>query len=472
MKILKYVFLLMIPLILGFGLKADKLEQLIVFVQGNQGTEQGIFNNKDLVKIMDLAEEMGLEFKLQKVPAGVPYEIKMTPMIVYQNHLGRSVYYGRYTNMTRLRNFIRTSRVNPQEDVPETRENVMSWSLGRADILMSSKITEWKGNLPKQFDPESMAKNSLKAFELGFSLFEKMPSVEVERGDRTFYASIYPYVSQDTVYLTYEVFSQFNCIEPIYRNFDEPVKAAMYEWPKAFATVANLVENQVKNALFNERRGDHAFPVNKNIPGTDWDQIGLSLPTAPPMGTELPKLPELPSKWTKIEPYSEEFPMIMFFFPSPLDNYTGELTSLEGTLNFNEPGSIDGLTAEFTTDVSTITMGDEGLDEDLHNEYLKVSKFPKASFKITGVDPIQSELRFSEPAQATINGEFTMLGITIPVDLNCQMEPIVDDENKLWLLVSAKFSIRLKETFGIDGPEGPSPQNDMVNIYVNFRAGA
>ena len=122
-----FVFLLLPP----YTHAASETEQLIVFVQPDASEVEKAFRERRLPEIRKLAEAMGVSVHVVDARKGSPAEVGITPLIVYQNHRGRSIYQGRTNTPQRIRNFIRTSRFVPQEKEPNRREDIPILQEGR-----------------------------------------------------------------------------------------------------------------------------------------------------------------------------------------------------------------------------------------------------------------------------------------------------------------------------------------------------
>jgi len=98
--------LLVFLLLPQYAHTASEAEQLIVFVQPDVSEVEKTFREHRLPEIRKLAEAMGVSVHVLDARKGSPAEVGITPLIVYQNHRGRSIYQGRTTTPQRIRNFI------------------------------------------------------------------------------------------------------------------------------------------------------------------------------------------------------------------------------------------------------------------------------------------------------------------------------------------------------------------------------
>ena len=56
----------------------------------------------------------------------------------------------------------------------------------------------------------------------------------------------------------------------------------------------------------------------------------------------------------------------------------------------------------------------------------------------------------------------------LPIPVDVQLSPVVDDQGTPLLRVSAAFEINIKKHFGINGPDGPAPAKETVQLRLNF----
>ena len=101
--------------------------QLIVFTQQKDHPVMKHFDAEWLPKIKEIAASQDIELLMKDVSKGAPEMITFTPAIVYQNHLGRSLYIGRYTLLDKIKTFIRTVQRMPQQEVDNEKHDVLVW---------------------------------------------------------------------------------------------------------------------------------------------------------------------------------------------------------------------------------------------------------------------------------------------------------------------------------------------------------
>ncbi len=113
-------------------------------------------------------------------------------------------------------------------------------------------------------------------------------------------------------------------------------------------------------------------------------------------------------------------------------------------------------------------MGEPDLNETVY-EYIQKDDFATARFDLSTVTiPENTPLEFGTAKQFFGAGTFTMKGVEIPLDVQAEITPTVNDEGLPRLNVTAQFSIRLLEPFEIEGPPGPDPANDTLEFFLTF----
>ena len=157
-----------------------------------------------------------------------------------------------------------------------------------------------------------------------------------------------------------------------------------------------------------------------------------------------------------------------FRFPPPIDNMTGEVPTLDARLTLGPNAA--GL---FSVDVADLTMGHELLDATIRGaEILDAARHPAASFRVDSIEGDLDSLRFGELTLATMLGTFHMIGRNIPLSVRTTFEPIIDGRGRPRLLLTADWTLRLREPFGLNGPpDSPYPANDtlLFRCHITLR---
>jgi len=282
--------------------------------------------------------------------------------------------------------------------------------------------------------------------------------------------NFYPYLSEDnTLSISLEIFSQFSCVEPIYVNFSNPVQGNFSKRKALFTAATQILEKEIARLIDSSKNGDGFNPVSSNTNNISWDIAALKLPPKPKKEGEKTKINfVLGTKWQIEGPIAKGMPMLQFHFKAPVDNYTGEIKELKGQFNLQDDLLLAGMQGKFETTMNTLTMGDESLDASVFEE-TKTKEFPIASFNITKALPTNKQsLKFNQTNTLNIEGEFSFMGKNIPVLVNAQLEPFINEANQVRLLANASFKINVKNDFNLETPDGPRPNNEIVEIYLNF----
>jgi hypothetical protein len=447
----------------------QEAEQLIVFVQPGASSVDDAFKKFTLPLIKRLAKEMDVAVHVVDASKGVPPEVDLTPLIVYQNHRGRSIYQGRTTTPERIRNFIRTSRFVPQGDAFNQRENIPIWQVGRTRLWAPLKVSGVTGISPVNYDKQVFIDEALEDIKKGFEKFKVQQIAKLGRADRGFYMDFYPWLSQDqTLYLSLALFSQFHCKAPIFKH---KITGNWGERQKLFQQAALIMEDAVRRQITDAKSGDSFDPVKRDAPEVAWDKLGFQLPPAPKTSGAQPAANiKLPLNWVLVKSGPTDPPMIQFRFPAPLDNYSGEVTAGQGELNLSKAFQLDGATGFIEIDTRTsITMGDPILDEAIRGSVmLYTKKFSASKFIVETIYAEGQPIAFGQLTPAGIKGIFTLKGKSVPMSSTAEFEPIIDEYGQVRLLIQGAFKIDLR-VFNIAGADGPEPAKHTLLFDVNFK---
>ena len=451
------------------ALAAPEPEQLIVFVQPGASVVDEAFQDERFAGILKLAQQMGVRVHVVDATKGAPEEIALTPLLVYQNYRGRSVYQGRTDTLKRIRNFIRTSRYVPQGKALNRREQIPVWQNGRARTWAPLKVSAVTGTTPKNYDHDEFIADAIIHLNKGFKKFRMQKIVELGRADRGFYMDFYPWLSEDgTLFLTVAVFSQFYCHAPV---FQEKVIGPWKDRKKLFRKAGALAEQTVARIIRDPQSGDAFDPIKTNVLKISWEKLGFELPPVPAKkATVTIAQLKLPHEWLLIPSGPADPPMIQFRFPAPLDNYAGEVKSGKGEFIFPANLHPSGATGYIEVNTSnSITMGDPVLDEAIRGSIMLNTKaHPTSKFIIESVRGENRPIAFGQQTAARIRGQFSLKGKTVPLISMAELEPVIADTGKPHLLIRSTFKIDLR-TFNIEGADGPAPARHFLLFDANFR---
>ena len=443
-------------------------EQLIVFVQPDASPVAKSFQQHRLPQIRSLAQSLGVDLHVVDARKGSPAPVGITPLIVYQNHRGRSIYQGRTTTPERIRNFIRTSRFVPQGKEPNRREKIPIWQLGRSRAWAPLKVAPVSGSRPQDYDHDAFVAEALENIDKGFKKFRIHEKIDLGRADRGFYMDFNPWLSGDgTLYLSLVLFSQFDCKTPI---FQKKIIGPWLEYRSLFQQAAAHMETTVAGIIQDPASGDSFDPVEKNTPAKSWESIGLQLPPASGEKAAAQIVSaEIPKNWVLANPGADDPPMIQFRFPAPLDNYAGEVKYATGEFYISKDLKLENAEGFIEVDTRTaITMGDPVLDEAIQGSMLLYSKnYPTVRFNVENITGDGLPLAYGRLSPAAVTGIFTLKGKKIRLNSKTEFEPVIGEDGRSRLLIKGAFKIDLR-VFNIEGADGPAPAKHTLLFNLNF----
>jgi len=440
-------------------------EQLIIFIQSSDSDISSNFQKEILPQIESLANEEGVEYILQEVDTNAPKEVTYTPFIAFRDVRGVSYFSGRWNQVSKVKNFIRSTRVIHQQKEVNLKEDILALKEGRMNLVAPLKVTELKGKMPKKYTQESFKQEALSAIELGSSKFNRISNIDATLSTRSFYWAIYPYRDDSGKYhITGEIYSQYNCVDPVYTHFETPV--VNKDCKKAFQEMARILEIETFRQVKNPENGD-GFDIVNNIEEVSWESFGA-------INNYEEGKPEIDwstfqskKEWKVKGAFADNVPLLYFKFIQPLDGYTGEVTELEGELSLENPNSINKAKGDFSIPITAITMGDKGLDKAIHTSILNGEKYPEATFNFDEIKLVSGNLKGEDPSNFTTTGFMELKGKQIAIDAKGMIKPYIRD-NRSYLNVNLKFGID-KSEFGVEkGPDGPDEIKEQMEFYMNF----
>lgn len=445
--------------------------ELLLFYQNGDDAVTEDFRNNFVPKIREMAESQDISVKEVSVTDVAPELIHATPAVVFQNHLGRSLYIGRYHYVDKIKTFIRTVKRMPQQDVVNEKHDVLVWNEGRATVLTPVKVTELGGTLPAGFDQAKFKKAALKAIDKGMARYKLSKHYEARRTDRLMYSAFYPFRSEDgKLFISMEAYSQFNCVIPVYKEFEAPVSGSWKEWEKVFEEAGKIVEGKIVEALNSVELGDGLLPLSSSVAAKDFEAMGFPLPEKPE-GSEADFSAvdvKLSQNWVMDGPIAEDVPVVNFAFGAPVDYYSGEISKLQGYLKLDKALAIGQAVAKFSTDMHDLTMGDESLDHSVH-DMISVVDHPEASFTFDKIEVLdQPNITFGAVTQVLVDGVMDFKGIKAPLRVASQIEPVLTESGEPRLQVYASFKLANKDNYGVEGPDGPDEAVNFMDFNLNF----
>jgi hypothetical protein len=462
----------LLTVLIGLQLSARAFTgQLLVFVHQPAHPVSQDFTTQYLPKLQAMAAAQDISLQVIEVTDAAPDLVTMTPAIVFQNHLGRSLYIGRYHYIDKVKTFIRTVKRLPQQTVDHEKHDVLVAQIGRSSLVTPVKLTDLSGTPPANFDQAAFHKMALAALDAGMQQYALKTTYHPKRNERLIYTAFYPYLGVDgKLFVSAEMYSQFNCVEPIYKRFDQPFEGTWKTRKQTFTAIGAAIEAEIMQQLSNTAKGDGIVTLPASVKVVSWESLGLPLPPAPPaeQGVVASAPVRLATRWDFEGPVEKDLPVVGFAFPAPIDYYAGELSALSGLLNLGDAVDMSQALGTFSVNMESLTMGDPALDHSVH-KMLKMADYPASAFLFQKILRIENaKLAFGYVTQFVVQGEFEFMGVKAPVDVTAQVEPVLDDAGAARLQVYAVFQIRLKERYGVNGPDGPADAKDTVNFTLNF----
>lgn len=447
-------------------------ESLVIFTQPGAGSLiSQRFEAEVLPQLQATAEQLGVPVKILDARRGAPEEVRITPLLIHQSPNGRSFFQGRYADPGKVAHFVRTSRAVPATSEVLTKTDIAVWRQGRSRVYSPLKITDLAGELPADFSAETFKKRATQAMASGFEHFKQIDRVELGPADRAFYMDLYPYRSEDgKLFVSLALFSQFNCIDPVFAQFDDPIRGSFDQLEDVFARAGRRLEQAVAEQISGSEIGDGFDPIPESVEQASWPSLGLRLPersAANDSAAAVGSIGDLPRAW-RIASAEKDEPRLIFRFPAPLERYSGEVADLSGSLTLGEGNQLQGAEGWIRVDTGSVTMGEPSLDQAIHKKMIHISRFPESRFILKEVMPETENLAFGRAARLQATGTFELMGQKVDLQVRGDVEPVFAEDSEPRLRVRAAFEIRLATPFGIAGPEGPAPANDTLKFYLDF----
>lgn len=447
-------------------------EELIVFHRPDLSSAiSDDFTERIAPEVKAVAEELEIPIRWLDAGKGTPKSVTITPLMVFQSARGRSFFQGRYADSGKLKHFIRTSRAIPAPPGTFEKDRVAVLKLGRAKIYAPLKITELAGTRPAGYQTTEFQNRARNAVWKGFQRFQVEDSVTFGPADRAFYLDVYPYRSEDgQLYISLAVFSQFNCVEPIYRSEQAVVSGAYDDLDRLFGVAARFLEKEVEAQWTGSEIGDGFDVIGADVPVVSWDSLGLALPKrqgSVDAESHSGSVADLPVRWRVADPESD-LPRLIFRFPAPLERYSGEVSDISGFLALAEAGTLRGAAGRLRASTSSVTMGEDSLDNAIHKKMIKVADYPESRFELRRFLESTEDLAFGKASRFEAEGVFTLMGLDVPVIVRGDVEPIFSTAGDPLLNARATFEIRLWKPFEIAGPDGPEPARDTLKFFLDF----
>lgn len=138
----------------------------------------------------------------------------------------------------------------------------------------------------------------------------------------------------------------------------------------------------------------------------------------------------------------------------------GSFKTYEATITATKDDLSDAV-FEISADIASINTDNENRDGDLKSDrYFDAAKFPKLTFKSTSFKKVEGN-------KYKLAGDFTLKGVTKPIELDVTMNGPVTNPKNNKQKVGFKVSGTIKRTdYGIGGPGG-AMLSEEVTIIAN-----
>jgi len=432
-------------------------EYLVIFVQDTTIS----FADKDFTEnylgdIKDFAEKNEIEVIVRDIKNGVFEETPFTPSIYFANNINFSLYVGRYTELNRFKNFVRSARSIRRHNKPILHRNAFSYQNHKMPYSFPVKVTDVKGNY--KGDKKKLKEKLLKYAYQDFSGLEFEEERQHPAFGRKYYMDFYPYVDNKKLYINTSAFSEFNCKKPIYKQNIE-ISGKLKDAEKIIEEAKIVMLKAIKEEQLRGEKGDAHTLFPKSVKNITPEEIGINIEKeAPPLDIPFPK--DISDKWEYRGPVNAKTSVLQFNVPSSI--YAGEMKGFHAEIDFHS------MKGKGQVDMSTLSMGDHGLDASVSDRIL-TKKHLTSSIKLKNIlkSPEDGISGFKDH-EYLINCDFTFVGKTIEREVVITFTPFMDGE-ELLIQCQAQFDIRLLESFGIESGVGDNlPDHDTVEFYLNF----
>lgn len=456
------IFFLFISIISSQILMGKEL--LIIFADKNAPQA---FQQQSRQEIIELAATEELELIWADPQKGVPAEITTLPAIVFQSDKGRYYYAGRYTEISTIKNFIRSSRVALPINKAFSKNDCYVKQWGRAKVGMALKLTPLQAKKDSPYTKQEFQEEFSSRLTQQLIGYQYQEKASFQKTDRLFYLDVHPYLDDaQQLYLSVAIYSPFNCIEPIYSNFNSPIKGHLDRIDNLIELVSKEASQQITTCLQSSTIGDAYLPID-NLAQVSWESLGLKLekPTNLKGLDSQQQTQNLADTWKYDRAIDKKVPVLFFRFQPPLDRYAGEFKQIQGKMDLDANKQIQQI--QFEVEVGSMTMGMESLDTKVLKSYLKAKKFPKATFSSTLIGK-HEPLVWGQTSTLSMEGDLQLLKKESSVQVQAYLTPSFDAAGQPIIIVQAKFGTNITQNYMIKGPDGPAEASENMEFDMNF----
>lgn len=443
-------------MLLTSALSVGQTEKLLIFISDTTHS----YADREFVKsylpsLREYAMTDEVEVVIRPAAQGVLPSTTCTPAIYFYTGRELKYYNGRYKELNRIQNFIRSSRSIPLSEATDTISHCYTLRDGKMHYTMPIKVSPVTGKGKNL----GMVRGSLdRLFQKDFSGASYQSQATHPYFGRKYYFDFHPYVNGKYVYISVEVYSEFHCKEPIYSS-PSPLVAKADE-------VVNLVLSAKRAALHamfqnidHGQYGDAHQVIPTDHPSLSLESLDIQVGST--QNTNQAPFPDqLPDHWVFEKALNPKTPIIQFGIPNTI--YIGEINELSADLRLS---TMQGFATALQR---TLFMGDQGLEESVRERIL-TDQFPSSTLRLNQVikEPNTPINRY-QTYEYLLQGELSFVGKTIDEEVLLRLTPFVDQDNVLKLYCNAEFKLLLQRQFGIESGVGDGVEEDTVEFYLNF----
>ena len=437
-----------ILIIVGFS---QKEETLFIFTDTTlKNVILDDFSKNYLPKIEKKAHDLNVKTRIIYQDS-LLQSLHMLPAIYYTNNHHQKLFKSRYNAIGKLEAFIKTQQSFSLQSVPLEKHRIFFRTINGVDIGIVLKVFPLTGK-DIETTQEEFEEETFEALSQGFKKYQLKNKHSFSDQSRLYYLNIYPwYTPEEGYFLGAELFSQFNCIMPIWSRLEQKIIGNTID--DVFYQLAEAVELKMPTLMQDTSNADGFIAINHSST-LNWEDLGVT-PTIQNKKWKMNDAFPTKRKWEYRS--SEIGSPVKFTFMPPVSQYSGVIDDLAGWFLYENML----LQGEFRVSIAGLTMGEESLDHSVMQQLL-VTKFPQAS------------IYFNQAVNITYNEAFKIkamlnfLGKERPIDCSVKFLPLNDESESI--LVEVETTLNIAGDASIEKPDGPSPQNETILILSNFKA--
>lgn len=120
--------------------------------------------------------------------------------------------------------------------------------------------------------------------------------------------------------------------------------------------------------------------------------------------------------------------LVTFTSRAPLETIEGKTSKVMGFLEV-DPSDISTARAKIAVDLASLKTGIDMRDRHMRENHLETDKYPQAVFELTGIKiGGDSSIADGQPAEIKLLGNFTVHGVTKPVEIDATVQYYGDSD--------------------------------------------